>query len=194
MIGLRGHVILGMNINPNVTSYQYNPDDTWFIDVFHQGKIFSTVNEALDYYTPNYPPRSNTQNDLFSSLSCASILLRTMNNLIFVHNRASTSPSLHFFSKILSYLNTQIHLILSPLLFSTSSSPIPPCRVITSCQWNTTNVAILHKFFMISKNFQLQTIMNQRLNDLEPYLPMSQSLEILYQSYLCFSQTSDQGP
>jgi hypothetical protein len=207
MIGLHGHIILGMNLHPNTSpsssssssshpaslspSHQFHPNETWFIDIHHQGKLITTFHEAMDFSSPYLPP-ADQLNVLLSSMSCEAILLRTLNNLIFVHHRDSFSHSLQFFAIMLSYLNTQILILFSPLALSTSLSPIPPSSSLTpwSCQWNTTNIAILQKFCMIAKDLKLLTILRKRLIDLEPYLPMVPYLQVLFQTF----QSIDLGP
>lgn len=176
MIGLPGHIILGLNTNLSNEAYIYHPQDTLFIDI-HRGGALYTVAEAINFFSLSIPRHMNIDADqvllpeLFSSMNCSTIFLRAINNLILAHNRA-TSPSsyrsMEFLAVILSYLHTQMIVLLSSLSLSTATSPIPPSLPSTPpIVWNISNIAIFQKFFMIAKDLQLKALFDNRMEELQ---------------------------
>lgn len=183
IVGPISHVILGMNMNPFNTIYISDSEDTVYIDLRDDGKIL-TVSQLLQNFSFLAPGMNIEiyrgglnvdrviQNELLSSLNASTIFLPILNNLILVHKRA-TSPSLYhsrkFLVVILTYLNTQILILLSTLSLSTVTSPIPPplIKPPRNIVWNIRNIAIFEKFFLVTKSLKFKTLFEHRMKDLQ---------------------------
>lgn len=83
MIGIPGHIVLGINLNQTQSSYVYNKKEVQFIDI-HRNVIIPTTEELIETF--NLQNINVDYSVIFSTYPFEKIMFRVINNLIISFN------------------------------------------------------------------------------------------------------------